>query len=428
MQNILEKTQHSNYKYFVLFMLGLVGAFNFIDRSIFSVLAVSIREELLLSDTEIGMVGGIGFALFYAIMGIPLARLADKGNRITLLSICLGFWSLATASCGLVVNFWQLLIARIGVGGGEAGCFPASFSVLADYFEPSKRAFAIGLFYFAGFLGFALGLGTTGILAESIGWRKTFIVIGLPGILLALAVKLFVREPVRSVEEVEAESSHKESVLDSIKKVFAKRAYRHLVLGYTYFIFSTYAFMLWLPQFYHREHGLDSSEIGVWFGASLGLGMVVGSVAGTIISTKLIKQSPVWEMRFPAIISILGLVFFMSVLVIENTTISMIACFFGGAMSTAGLGPNFAAVQSLSAPKYRALSSALMLFVSAILGQGLGPTLAGVMSDLFTSYDIAHPLKYALMLVLLPFSLSALHNLWGSKYFIKELYVENNTY
>lgn len=376
MKNTANKYQRGNYKYFVLFMLGLVGAFNFIDRAIFSVLAVSIKEDLHLSDTEIGMVGGVGFALFYAIMGIPLARFSDKGNRISILTLCIGFWSLATAACGLVTNFWQLLIARIGVGGGEAGCFPASFSVLADYFEPSKRAFAIGIFYFAGFLGFTIGLGTTGILSESIGWRNTFIVIGMPGILLAIAVKLLVKEPLRENDKKDTDSPENTMVL--IKELFKKKSYRHLVIGYTLFIFSSYALMLWLPQFYHREHGLDSSEIGIWFGLSLGFGMVSGTIIGAIVSTSLIKKDRMWEMRFPALISLLGFFTFLIVILVEDYRLSLLACFVGGAMCTAGLGSNFAAVQSLSKAKHRALSSALMLFVSAILGQGLGPTLAGV--------------------------------------------------
>jgi predicted MFS family arabinose efflux permease len=423
MQKTTSSGQHHNYKYFVLFMLGLVGAFNFIDRAIFSVLAVTIKEDLQLTDTEIGMVGGIGFALFYALMGIPLARLADKGNRISILSLCLVFWSLATAACGLATNFWQLLIARVGVGGGEAGCFPASFSILSDYFEPSKRAFAIGLFYFAGFLGFAIGLGSTGVLAESIGWRYTFIVVGLPGVLLAITVKFFVKEPKRSHVEISNEVLT-EGVFAATKKLFEKHSFRHLIIGYTFFIFSSYAFMLWLPQFYHREHGLDSSEIGIWFGLSLGGGLVVGTVLGAIFSTKLIKKDRAWELKFPALISLLAFVTFLFVVIFEDYKLSLVASFFGGIMSTAGLGANFSAVQSLSEPKYRALSSALMLFFSAILGQGLGPTLTGIISDLFLSYGIEHSLKYSLLIILVPFLLSAVHNFWGSLSFSSEVVVE----
>jgi predicted MFS family arabinose efflux permease len=409
-----------NYKYFVLFMLGLVAAVNFIDRAIFSVLAVSIKDDLLLSDTQIGLVGGVGFALFYAIMGLPLARLADKTNRITLLTVCLTFWSLATAACGLVANFWQLLAARVAVGGGEAGCFPASFSVLSDYFLPSKRAFAIGLFYFAGFLGFTFGLAFTGALAESIGWRLTFVVVGVPGVLLAICLKLTVKEPKRTLTE-EQQNNSKVDLLIIIKTLVKKRSYIHLVLGYTFFIFSSYAMMLWLPQFYNRVHGLDSSEIGLYFGMALGLGLVFGSFAGAILANKLIAHSRIWEMRFPALVSIMAFFAFSTVLLVPSLPVSLVACFFGGVASTAGLGPNFAAIQSLTAPQYRATSSALVLFFAAIIGQGVGPTLAGVFSDMLNNAEFDNPLKIALLVVSVPFILSAMHNFLGSRSFLNDL-------
>ncbi|MFT5544083.1 MAG: putative MFS family arabinose efflux permease [Glaciecola sp.] len=409
-----------NYKYFVLFMLGLVAAVNFIDRAIFSVLAVSIKDDLQLSDTQIGLVGGVGFALFYAIIGLPLARLADKTNRITLLSLCLSFWSLATAACGFVTNFWQLLAARVAVGAGEAGCFPASFSVLSDYFKPSKRAFAIGLFYFAGFIGFTFGLAFTGALAESIGWRQTFVVVGLPGILLAIGLKLLVKEPKRTTGD-DLQDSSQDGLVLVIKKLVKKRSYIHLVLGYTFFIFSSYAMMLWLPQFYNRVHGLDSSEIGLYFGMALGLGLVTGSFLGAILSNKLIARSRVWEMRFPALVSIMAFIVFGIVLMVPSLTLSLFACFFGGIASTAGLGPNFAAIQSLTEPQHRATSSAFVLFVSAIVGQGFGPTLAGVFSDVLNNTDLAHPLKISLLIVSIPFLFSAIHNHLGSKSFLSDL-------
>jgi predicted MFS family arabinose efflux permease len=401
-------------------MLGLVAAVNFIDRAIFSVLAVSIKDDLQLSDTQIGLVGGVGFALFYAIMGLPLARLADKTNRITLLSLCLSFWSLATAACGFVTSFWQLLIARVAVGAGEAGCFPASFSVLSDYFKPSKRAFAIGLFYFAGFLGFTFGLAFTGSLSESIGWRLTFVVVGLPGVLLAILLKLLVKEPPRQQTEESIDASQNKLV-PIVKTLINKKAYVHLVLGYTFFIFSSYAMMLWLPQFYNRVHGLDSSEIGLWFGMALGLGLVVGSFGGAVLSNKLIAHSRAWEMRFPALVSVMAFISFTVVLQAPSLEISLIACFFGGIGSTAGLGPNFAAIQSLTNPQHRATSSALVLFVSAIIGQGLGPTLAGVLSDVLASADIKNSLKVSLLIISVPFLFSAIHNYLGSKSFLRDV-------
>jgi predicted MFS family arabinose efflux permease len=412
--------QSENYKYFVLFMLGLVAAINFIDRAIFSVLAVSIKDDLQLSDTQIGLVGGVGFALFYAIMGLPLARLADKTNRITLLSLCLSFWSVATAACGLVTSFWQLLIARVAVGAGEAGCFPASFSVLSDYFKPSKRAFAIGLFYFAGFLGFTFGLAFTGALAESIGWRLTFVVVGMPGILLAVLLKFLVKEPVRQQSEDPQDISQDRLSL-IVKKLMKKRAYIHLVLGYTFFIFSSYAMMLWLPQFYNRVYGLDTGEIGLWFGMALGLGLVTGSFGGALVANKLIARSRIWELRFPAFVSVMAFVVFSVVLLAPSLQLSLIACFFGGIASTAGLGPNFAAIQSLTEARHRATSSALVLFVSAIIGQGLGPTLAGVLSDVLDSSAVENPLKVSLLIIAVPFLFSAIHNYLGIKSFLGDL-------
>jgi hypothetical protein len=179
--------------------------------------------------------------------------------------------------------------------------------------------------------------------------------------------------------------------------------------------------MLWLPQFYNRVHGLDSSEIGLYFGMALGLGLVVGSFGGAILSNKLIAHSRVWEIRFPALVSIMAFFVFGVVLMVPNLTISLVACFFGGIASTAGLVPNFAAIQSLTKPQHRATSAAFVLFVSAIIGQGFGPTLAGVFSDILSNTELTHPLKISLLIISIPFMLSAMHNYLGSKSFLHDV-------
>ena len=409
-----------NYRTYVLSALGIVALFNFFDRSIFSVLAVSIKSDLNLSDTQIGLLGGFGFALFYAIVGIPLARIADKHNRITLVSACLAVWSLATAACGLAGGFVSLLLARVGVGAGEAGCFPPSYSVLSDYYPPARRAFAIGVFHLWGNIGFLLGLVGAGVLSDLFGWRAAFILFGLPGVLFAIILKLTVREPVRGALS-ESHTPIEHGLKEAVKALIARTAYIHLLVAYSLSAFAFYAILLWLPQFFARTFSMTQSELGIYYGFAFGGGMIVGVGLGAVIAPRFIARDRRWEMLFPAAAALLSLPLALGILVVPSQAAALTLTFLFCAFASAGLGPGFAAVQSLSEPNIRATASALVLFAAAIIGQGLGPTLVGVLSDALSTLVGERSLPLSIAFAAAAFGWSSLHGWLGSRRFLQDI-------
>ena len=419
-QNEASMVASPNYRTYVLSALGIAALFNFFDRSIFSVLAVSIKSDLNLSDTQIGLLGGFGFALFYAIVGIPLARIADRHNRITLVSVCLAVWSLATAACGMASGFISLLLARIGVGAGEAGCFPPSYSVLSDYYPPARRAFAIGVFHFWGNIGFLLGLVGAGIVSDLFGWRAAFIIFGLPGILFAVILKLTVREPVRGALD-KARAPVELGLGETVKALAARRAYIHLFVAYSLSAFAFYAILLWLPQFFARTFSMTQSELGIYYGFAFGGGMIVGVGLGAVIAPRFIAADRRWEMLFPAVAAFLSLPLALGVLVVPSQSAALILTFLFCACASSGLGPGFAAVQSLSEPGIRATASALILFSAALVGQGLGPTLVGVLSDALRAPLGEHSLPFSIAFAAMAFGWSSLHGWLGSRRFLEDV-------
>ena len=419
-----------SYTAYVLVALSITSFFNYLDRSVFSVLAVPIKTELGLSDTQIGVLGGFGFALFYAILGLPLAWVADRHNRMTLLSICLAVWSAATAACGMAGNFVQMLLARTAVGAGEAGCVPSAYSVLSDYFPPRRRAFAVGMFHFGGNLGVLCGLMLAGILAEAIGWRMTFIVLGVPGILFAILLKLTVREPRRGQMDTGRAAAMPEgsisqesavSTMTKIRKLSARPAYLHLTFAYTLSVCGYYASLLWLPQLFARVHGMSAAEIGIQYGLALGGGAVIGVAAGAMIATGFIARDRRWEMWFPAAATLASFPFLVGAVLAPNAAIAIASTFLGAFAFSTGMGPGLAAIQSLAEASLRATATAIILLLSAILGQGLGPTLVGLSSDLLTSSLNDMALSVSLIAVQITLFWSAIHFYLGGRGFSRDV-------
>jgi len=243
----------------------LVYASNFLDRQILGILLQPIKTDLGLSDTQLGLLSGIGFALFYVTMGIPLARWADKHNRVSLLSVCIALWSAMTALSGAATNFLQLGLARIGVGIGEAGCTPAAHSIIADYFKSEERVRAMA-FYSAGasigvFLGYLLG----GWVNQFYGWRVTFFVVGAPGLLLALIVRFTLREPPRGhSENSKTAASTIPTVTEALSYLWGQNSFRHLALGTGLLTLSSYGGATWFPAFLMRSYGMSTGELGTW--------------------------------------------------------------------------------------------------------------------------------------------------------------------
>ena len=244
----------SIYRWYVLGVLALTYAFSFMDRQIVSILLEDLRLEFALSDTQLGLLSGLAFALFYATLGIPIARLADRYNRINIISTAVAVWSIMTALCGSATSFVQLFLARVGVGIGEAGGGPPSHSTIADYFGPSERSFAISIYSLGATIGALMGLIMGGYVAEHYGWRMAFFVAGVPGLALAILVKLTVREPKRgAMDDPSAkpkEAPPRDSMIQSARSLFSNAIYRRVNVAHMLAVFVGYGLVSWKPALY----------------------------------------------------------------------------------------------------------------------------------------------------------------------------------
>ncbi len=379
---------------YVLAVLLLVSLVNSLDRSLWSVLAIPVKAELQLSDTQLGFLGGFAFAVFYATMGLPLARLADRRKRVTILSICAALWSVATAACGMAQSFMTMFLARVGVGVGEAGCVPSSHSILADYFPPRRRAFALGLFEAGGGIGVMLGIMLAGLLSDHVGWRATFIVVGAPGVLVALLVRLTIREPVRG--RLDPPRSISPQGANTVRVLLSRRTYRRIIIAFALCVLGYYGILQWLPSFFSRSHGLSPTTIGLTLGLAFGIGSILGASTGALLSPIMIRRDRRWEMRLPGLSFALSAPVFLVALQLSSPWLAMTVVFFASLIMSIGFAPALAAIQSVAEPEVRATAVAIVMFVSALVGQGGGPTIVGIMSDAFAASAGLESLRLAL--------------------------------
>jgi len=377
--------KHSGY---VLFVLSLVSFFNYADRAIISMLLQPIKEDLLLSDTQLGFLTGFAFAIIYAICGIPLARLADKKSRVAMLSVIMVFWTAMTALCGAAQNFVHLFLARVGVGVGEAGCFPASTSLLCDYFPQERRAFALGMFQSAGALGVMVAMMLSGYIADTFGWRWAFFVISAPGLLVAALVWFTVQDGRRANlnREVIQEKSISPSWLEAVSILLRRPTYRKILMAYSLGYFALYGITQWIPTYIVRYHGISLTDIGLYYGFTVGLGGFIGSVVGSVFSVKLIARNRRWELYIPCLAFSVSAPLFALVFFLPTFHSILICIFFAGLISSIGLGPGYASVQSVAEPHLRATAVAIVLFFIALIGQGAGPFMVGFFSDYLAQY------------------------------------------
>ena len=252
----------SAYRSYALGLLVVVYIFNFIDRSILGILVEPIKRDLGVNDTMMGFLGGIAFATFYTFLGIPIARLSDKGSRRNVLTVCLALWSGATALCGLAANFFHLLFARIGVAVGEAGASPASHSMISDMFPPERRATALGIYALGIPIGTMLGNLSGGWINEALDWRSAFFLVGLPGVLLAVVVRFTLREPPRgAAEAIEVKTEEPPPVKEVFQYLWARRSFRLISLGAGLHAFVGYGVGYWIPAMFSRSHGYSTSDM-----------------------------------------------------------------------------------------------------------------------------------------------------------------------
>lgn len=390
----------ANYTKYVLGVLVVVYVFNFIDRQILAILAPAIKGELGLSDTEIGALSGVAFGIFYATLGIPIARLADRHSRVSIISICLVIWSLMTALSGLAANFWQLLVARIGVGIGEAGGSPPSHSLLADYFAPDKRATALGVYALGIPVGILFGNLAGGWINEFFGWRSAFFVVGVPGLILALVLKFTVKEPPRGYSEGRTPTQQNVPFIDVVKTMWGFRSFRHMSLGAATQAFVGYGSIAWMPSFLMRTHDMSSGEVGTALGLIIGIFGGLGTFLGGYLGDRLGKQGIHWYMLVPAIGFLITVPFGFAVFAVDSLLLALIFYTVPAFLVNMYTGPTFGMTQSLAPLAMRAAASALLLFIINIIGLVLGPTTVGIISDVLQSswqMTDVESLRYALI-------------------------------
>ena len=372
----------------MLFALLLVYILNFLDRQIVNILAEPIKGELGLSDTQLGLLAGPAFAVFYAVLGIPIARYADnaKTNRVWLISICLAVWSGMTAICGFAQNFAQLALARIGVGVGEAGCTPAAHSLIADSVPAEKRSSAIAFFGLGIPIGGLLGLIIGGIVNDQYGWRIALMLVGMPGILLAFLLPLLIRDPRRCADSAHFNTADsplkaKLSIKDAVREVFASKAYLYVFIAASFTAFLSYGKGLWTISFFIRSHGLSTTEAGLAMAVALGISGIIGTWLGGKMADIFGKRDKRHILTLPAIGMAIAAPILFAGYWAEDWRIAVALLILPTILNSAYYGPAYGCVQGLVRPEARAIAASLVVFGQNLIGLGMGPLLFGMLSD-----------------------------------------------
>ena len=383
----------NRYRYYVLALLTLGYVFNFVDRQVMTILIEPIKMEFGASDTQMGLLSGLAFALFYATLGIPVARLADRWSRRNVLAISMTTWSAVTALCATATGFWHLLLLRIGVGIGEAGGTPPSQSLLADYFPPEKRAFAQGILATAPNIGILVGLFGGALIAEAYGWRSVFLVFGIPGVLLAILIQLTIKEPLKVTASASEEGVGLFATLDNI---FRLPSFAHIMVGVGFTGIAGYGLGVWSPSFLVRVHNMSLVDAGLYLGLIGVFGGGLGTISSGLLVDRLARRDKRWQLWLPAIGIFLALPTQLAFLLWPaehrlvmgdvDVPFALVFMALSAVFASFWIAPSYAAVQNLVPQYWRTQASALMLLAINLLGMGLGPLLVGMLSDLLSQF------------------------------------------
>ncbi len=391
---------------FALGMLFVVGTINFVDRQLLSVLVEPIRADMQFSDTQFGLLTGLAFALFYAAMGVPVAMIADRWNRVKLIGLSCIVWSAFTAACGLASNFWQLALMRFGVGAGEAGGTAPSLSVIADLYPPAKRPFAIGLFTCNGPFGVFVGAAFGAWAAANIGWRNAFVVIGIVGILVAPLLIWLVREPMRGAMDTQKQADAALPFGQSLAMFVRRRSLRMVMVGSGLAAFVSYGMLNWIPAFLMRTQKMPLEAMASWFAPAAGITFGVGILGGGWLVSRAAERSPRAYGTIPALATAVLVPTFIAALLVDSWQLSLALMLVPMAACTAYVAPALALVQNLTPPRSRATAAAVLMLMFNIVGLGLGPLFAGMVSDALKPEHGDASLRWALM-ALMPFAVAA---------------------
>ena len=388
------------YRTYVLSALTLIYILNFVDRGLLAVVGPDLIPELGISDTQFGLPTGSGFALLYTIAGIPLARFADRANRVWIMTICVALWSLMTALCGLATEvtigsitfgaFWILLMCRVGVGIGEAGCTPPANSLIADYFAPRERSQALGVYAMGVTLGTMFANLIGGWVTDMFDWRTAFFVVGLPGLLIALIFKLTVKEPPRGyTDPVGKESKDQVDMREAIRELTTKPAFWYMTAGATVAAFCGYGISSFQSIFLVRAHEITTGEAAIWINTPVSLSSAIGTFATGWLATKLYKKYPGAIAWVPAIGLALSVPFYIFAFTTDSLLLAAICLMIGGFVKYGYLAAQYTIGQGVVSMRVRAMATAVLLFVVNLIGYGFGPLFIGAISDIFFVSGIA---------------------------------------
>jgi len=380
-----------------LMLLSLTNCLSYVHRVLPAAAAPLLKAEFKLTDAELGLVTGFAFSLFYAIVGLPLARLADQRSRRLLISVSVAIWSALTMLCGMAFSTLQFILCRFGVGAAESGATSAAYSIITDSFAPKRRPFAFSLLLSGTMVGLMIGLALGGWVAARFGWRVSFLALGAPGLLLALAVRLFVFEPPRGSSDLAADAPRPldAPVMTGFLPLLRNRPFAWMALSNAVGTFNIFVVTIWLPLFYQRTHHLPLAIVSLVFGIAFGGGLLVGTLIGGALGAVTARRDPL-DLRLP-IFSYMALPpIYWLLLWLPNPWVSLTLVLLAAVVY--GLGnPTFAAAsQSVAAPDERAKALAVLVLGNSIIGYGLGSYAIGLLSDFLTPALGAAALRSAL--------------------------------
>lgn len=425
-------------RHYALIILTLAYTSSHVDRGIVNILMPSIKATFGVNDMLLGLMSGLVFALFYATLGVPIAMWADRGNRRNIIALAVTVWSAMTAACGLAGSFSQLLAARIGVGIGEAGSSPPSHSMISDLYPKEQRSTAMSVYAVGVYAGAMIGLVVGGYVVQHYGWRATFFVVGLPGLVIAALVRFTLKEPVRGAADglahlATSDAVERQGVSLSMLKLYSigllhvfvhlwqTKSARHVIIGLTLVSFIGYGGLIFGPSFFSRSLGLDMAKIGLIFGLTAGFVGGTGAVLGGYLADRLSRTDMRWNAWVIAVAKLLAMPLFVVFYMSSDLNIMIPVYVLSSLLGAFYLGPSFAMIQSLTPPHMRALASAVMLFVLNFIALGFGPLTVGFLSDRLEPYFGIESLRWALFATSFLGLWAAVHYYWAGQTYEADL-------
>lgn len=412
----------SGYKSYVVALLVLGYIFNVVDRGALGILVQPIKDELQISDTAMGLLTGLAFAAFYSFMGVPIARLADRWSRVKVLTLAIALWSLATAACGAAWNYVSLFVLRSATGVGEAGGSPPSHSLISDYFPKATRGTALAVYAMSVPVGTAIGSFVSGNVNLIVGWRWTFVIVGLPGLLVALLILLTLKEPPRGYSDGQVKKLDAPPFFEVFRFLLTRRSFMHMSLAAALHAVVWYAGSNWNATFFIRSHGMDTGQAGNYLAIFALIG-AIGSFLGGFLSDRMStwKNDMRWYMWVPGIACFVMVPFQFASYLSPDLTMVVPAFSIMVVLASMFFGPSFAVAQTVATLRMRAVSTSVLLFIQTMIGLSLGPFVVGLLSDYFEPTRGVDSLRWGLVVVGVTNVWAALHYYLGSRSYREDL-------